>query len=309
MTELETAYHDFRTRGGVVDLASRVKLLFTGADRVRYLNGQVTAKVTQSPAPKVTPACITTAKGRLCAVGFLHIGATGILLDADAAVAETLPPRMEKYIIADDVAMEVVTDSMTIVHLLGMDQSTLPEALRERVVPVTRFGWPGFDLLVPSRAELPAVWEQLTAQFPVLSDELVDLIRIERGVPRWGSELDADTLPAEAGLDATHIDFHKGCYIGQEVISRIKSVGHVNRSLAGFVREDGGPLPAPSAVFAEEAPEKEIGRIASATFSFALDRGIALGYLRRNAPAGKFFAVGEEGSKVPVTLHPLPFLS
>ena len=66
------------------------------------------------------------------------------------------------------------------------------------------------------------MWEKITARVPVLSDALLDLIRIEHGVPRWGRELDETTLPPEAGLDRTHVDFHKGCYIGQEVISRLK---------------------------------------------------------------------------------------
>ena len=65
-------------------------------------------------------------------------------------------------------------------------------------------------------------------------EDIAETLRIEAGVPRWGAELNEDTLPPEAGLDRAAIDYHKGCYIGQEVISRIKSVGHVNRSLTGF---------------------------------------------------------------------------
>ncbi len=66
------------------------------------------------------------------------------------------------------------------------------------------------------------------------SDE-IELLRIERGIPRWGNELSEDTLPQEAGLDEMAVDFKKGCYVGQEVVSRIHSVGRVNRRLCGFV--------------------------------------------------------------------------
>src|SRR6184192_3891715 len=103
MSNLSAAYDDFRGRGGIVDLASRVKLLFTGADRVRYINGQVTANIANAKTPAVIPACVTTAKGKLCADVFVSLGPSGILVDADACLAETLPARLERYIIADDV--------------------------------------------------------------------------------------------------------------------------------------------------------------------------------------------------------------
>jgi folate-binding Fe-S cluster repair protein YgfZ len=153
----------------------------------------------------------------------------------------------------------------------------------------------------------------------VLSDALLDLVRIEHGVPRWGCELDENTLPHEASLDRTHIDFHKGCYIGQEVLSRLRSVGHVNRELRGFVSADGAPLTVGARIFsavepadasAAVNPGREIGRITSAAFSFAIDRPIALGYLRRDAAGGEFLAVAPEAPDAPVkiTLHPLPFV-
>ncbi|MGI9241701.1 MAG: YgfZ/GcvT domain-containing protein, partial [Verrucomicrobiales bacterium] len=88
-----------------------------------------------------------------------------------------------------------------------------------------RFCQPGFDLLLPAATPLPDGLD-------LLSTEAAEALRIRNGVPMWGRELTPDTLPAEAGLDASAIDFHKGCYIGQEVISRIKSVGRVNRKLA-----------------------------------------------------------------------------
>src|SRR5690348_7096654 len=109
-------YREFRERGGIVDLADRLKLLFTGADRFRYLNGQVTANLLTAPNPGVIPACITTAKGKLCADAFVSLGPSGILIDADPLLADTLQLRMERYIVADDVTMEDVTERVAIVH-------------------------------------------------------------------------------------------------------------------------------------------------------------------------------------------------
>ncbi len=192
-------YRAFRERGGVVDLASRVKLLFTGGDRIRYINGQVTANIAGAKCPSVIPACVTTAKGRLCADVFVSIGPSGVLVDADPAVAEVLPGRLERYIIADDVTMEDVRESIAIVHFAGMKPDAVPEEIRAGLVPSNRFGVAGFDFFPPFRKDLPPVWEKITANLPVLSEALLELIRIEHGVPRWGFELDESTLPAGGG--------------------------------------------------------------------------------------------------------------
>lgn len=303
-------YRAFRERGGVVDLASRVKLLFKGDDRVRYLNGQLTANVAAAKCPSVFPACVTTAKGRMCAEVFVSIGPSGVLVDADAAVAGTLPARMERYIIADDVTMEDATESIAIVHFLGVKMDDVPEEIRAALVPSNRFGIAGHDWFPPFRKDLAPVWEKITARAPVLSDALLDIVRIEHGVPRWGRELDENTLPHEAGLDRTHIDFHKGCYIGQEVISRLRSVGHVNRELRGFVSAAGVPLAAGARIFSAADPARDLGRITSAAFSFALDRHIALGYLRRDAAGVEFLAAAPDAPDAPahIALHPLPFI-
>lgn len=299
---LRAAYREFQQRGGVVDLASRLKLLFTGEDRVRYLHGQLTANLLNPQKNKgVLPACVTTAKGKLCADVFVSFGPSGILLDAEPNVADTLPARMERYIVADDVTMEEATDRVAIVHVIGVP---LEQIAAFAPLPANRFGIEGFDIFPPFRADLPPIWEKLTAEIPVLSDDLLEVLRIERGVPRWGRELGEDTLPPEAGLDRTHIDYHKGCYIGQEVISRLKSVGHVNRQLTGFVAD--APIPAGASI---ASGEQKCGEITSATWSFALERPIALGYLRRSAPRAALLAQpAEPGAEpVPITACDLPF--
>ncbi len=304
-------YRAFRERGGVVDLASRVKLLFKGDDRIRYLNGQLTANIAAAKCPSVTPACVTNAKGKMCADVFVSISPSGALVDADAAVTDTLPARMDRYIIADDVTMEDVTASIAILHFLGAKMDDVPSEIRAVLVPSNRFGIAGHDWFPPFRKDLAPVWEKITARIPVLSETLLDLVRIERGIPRWGRELDETTLPHEAGLDRTHVDFHKGCYIGQEVISRLRSVGHVNRELRGFVSADSAPITEGARIFSAANPVRDLGRITSAAFSFALDRHVALGYLRRDAVGAEFLAAAPEAPDAPVkvTLHPLPFIS
>ncbi len=291
-------YADVKKRGGVIDLMSRVKLSFTGNDRIRYLNGQVTAKLTGTIG--IQPACVTTAKGKLCAEVFISTFPDAVMVDADALVAESLPVRLEKYIVADDVIIEDVTSRAALVHCAGISAAQI-----DGIAPAfasNRLGIPGVDLLVRSRADFGSIWEKLIARFPIITEELAELLRIEAGVPRWGYELDENTLPAEAGLDRTHVDFHKGCYIGQEVISRVKSVGHVNRGLHKFVSQNREIITAKSRITSVDAPEKDLGIITSAAFSSALGRTIALGFLRRGALESGLVATGPDGLNAPVPM-------
>jgi folate-binding protein YgfZ len=301
-----TNYRDFLRRGGVADLSDRVQLRLTGADRVRFLNGQVTADVRKLAPGGVLPACVTTARGKLCAEIFVTATADALLLDGDATLRNTLAPRLERYIIADDVTLEDVTGTIHLVHLAG---STPENSSVEAARGANRFGRPGVDLRL-NAAAFAEMWPRFTAERVVLDEPLCETLRLEAGLPRWGRELTEDTLPPEAGLDRTHIDYHKGCYIGQEVISRIKSVGHVNRTLTGFVSEDRAPLTAGSVIFtSEESDARPVGTLTSAAWSFALERPIALGYLKRGSPTGGLIArpADSTGPGVRVTPHPLPF--
>jgi folate-binding protein YgfZ len=121
--------------------------------------------------------------------------------------------------------------------------------------------------------ELPGTVEVLDASFtPTLDADELERARIEAGVPAWGKELDESILPAEAGLDATHISFTKGCYPGQEPIARLQYRGHVNRRLR--------VLDVDSAQPGDEIRrgEKVVGRVTSAV------AGVALGYVRAEVP-------------------------
>lgn len=286
----EALYREIRARGGIADLSGRAKFHLTGTDRVRYLNGQVTAD-TRQLGGTARPACLLTVKGKL--VADLHLSATGEILRLDAAPErrEAVAARLERYIIADDVALADVTDDLALFHILGSDPGA--------GIPSCRLGTDGFDLFLPT-AEREKTWTELTADRPIIDGEMLELLRIEAGLPRWGAELDEETLPAEAGLDRTAVDFHKGCYVGQEVISRIKSVGRVNRQLRGFTAD--APLTPGETLLAGGI---EAGRITSAAWSFALARPIALGYVKRAAAADSLTTAGG----APVQLHDLPFTS
>lgn len=293
MSLTEAEYWNFRQNGGVADLSARAKFRLTGGDRVRYLNGQVTANVTALRAGASAPACVTTAKGRLCGDIQITVAPEALLVDAVPELRESLLARLERYIIADDVVLEDVTDELRLFHRLT--PSTAPTA-----GAFSRFGHPGHDVWAPAGEPAP--------DGPILPAEYLEMLRIESGLPRWGTELTEETLPPEAGLEKTHIDYHKGCYIGQETISRLKSVGHVNRHLRGLASTCGTPLEAGWLLFAPGAMEKTAGEITSATWSFALAKPLALGYLKRGSPETLLaMPAAGDASPVEVTVCELPF--
>jgi len=251
-------------------LAPRALWRLTGPDRVRYLNGQVTNDVAELSDGQVRYAAVCTAKGRM--EGDLHIAARRdeFYLDTNFSLRESLGARLEKYLIADDAAFEDVSDQWSLSHVFG---KTAPLAPVGFVIAHDRFGLPGYD-----------VWHSSTGAV-VLGDsvpsDVVETIRLEHGIPLWDAELTPNTLPPEAGPHMLEgISYTKGCYVGQETIARLKSVGHVNRTLV-FLRSDSSAFPAKGAKLA--LGETEVGAITSSGFSPQADKGIALAYVQLKA--------------------------
>jgi folate-binding protein YgfZ len=131
------------------------------------------------------------------------------------------------------------------------------------------------------------------------------VFRIERGIPRWGRELTNDIIPVEANLEATSVDYGKGCYIGQEVISRMKMSGQTNKRLCGLISASELPLEPETRLTSEIDPMRDAGWITSATRSARVGAEIALGYVKRgfNETGTRLLAGGK-----PVQVVPLPFV-
>ena len=273
------------------DLSPRVKLRITGSDALRFLNGQISNDLRKATADFAIQASVLNAKGKLNANVFVSVEADSFLLDADPEVRNELPARLERYIIADDVQIEDVTDRFAIFHITG--GVTLGASRPSRTVQADRFGCVGWDIWV-ERAEMERGREELSATLVFCDDECAEVFRIEQGIPRWGRELTEQIIPTEANLEATSIDYSKGCYIGQEVISRIKMSGQTNKRLCGLVSVAGTPLRPGMRLVSRENETKEAGWITSATRSPRLGKEIALGYVKRG-----FDAVGSRLQALP----------
>ena len=265
--------------GALLDLSARAKFRIVGADRFRFVNGQITNDLRKASASEAIEACMLSAKGKTNAHLFISESDAGFQLDAESELREALPARLDRYIIADDVQLEDITERFAMFHVIGDTLPTLPGELR--AIRATRLGRIGWDFWI-DMAEYDAARQELSALFPFLNDSDAETFRIEMGIPRWGRELTEEIIPVEANLETRAIDYEKGCYIGQEVISRMKMSGQTNKRLCGIVSLAEEPLAVGMRLILP-GEEKEVGWITSVTRSERLQKEIALGFVKRGA--------------------------
>ncbi len=273
-------FQQITTHGAAVNLSSRAKLRLTGADRVRYLNGQVTNDVRRVKADETHYACVTDVKGRIAGDVFVHAQDDALLLDAEPDLREPLAVRLERYIVADDVELTDVTEDWQLWHFWSdvgtparKESVHCSKDLPHHLLPSTRYGSPGHDLWLPASAPAPTF-----DSLPLLTETDFETWRILQKVPRWPHELNAETFPPEAGLESKAMDFAKGCYIGQEVLSRIKTTGKMPREMIAFETEH--PLNAGDELW----HEKLIGKVTSTTLHPLTGLTIGLAMIRQGTP-------------------------
>ncbi len=284
----------------LANLTDRTKLRMTGSDRERYLGGQVTNDIRDlEPGGPALHACITNARGKLEADVSITALDDAYLIDADPALRKVLLARLEKYIIADDVTLEDVTEKYSLFHIIGdpSDHFDLPGAVYH---PSLRYGPKGFDLWTkPGFPSPPAT----------TSPSRLESLRISHGIPKWGAELTPDILPPEAGPEfvARAISYTKGCYIGQEVISRIRSAGKVNKLLVILRAEAPAAALEPGLELFTGSTEKPVGVITSCSPTPA----IALAYVKTaHSAAGTRLTAGTANGPLafPVTISKTPLI-
>ena len=297
-----------RETAGIVDLSFRSRLCLTGADRQKFLNGQVTNNVKDLQAGEGCYAALINAKGKMQSDLNIFILTTEILLDFEPGLAERVAQRLDKYVIADDVQIVDVAPQYGLLSIqgpkaesvclqLGLDlevpskpmtfHSVTDATLGEiYLVNHSRTGSGGFDLYAPTAA-LAVVAEKAIAAARHFGGrpcgwQAFEIARIEAGIPRFGVDMDETNLPPETGIDARAISYTKGCYIGQEVIARVRTYGQVAKALRGLRLADNlKDLPRKGDKLYRG--DKEIGYVTSAIASPTLKSNIALAYLRREA--------------------------
>jgi len=243
---------------------------FTGPDAVRFLNGQLTQDVRKVTDGKSAAfSCVTDAKGRLQFRVAITADSNGaILVAVPEGLGDSLEARLTRYLIADDVEAGIAPAAIEIHHFIGGTPTPPPSVIARAI---ERFGEPGFDWWVSAGGPIES-----PDGFETYEGEALEAFRITRGIPAWKREITEGMLPPEARLENSDISYQKGCYIGQEVISRIKSAGKVNRMLTRF--EVDGPAVEPGPIMGADG--KEVGVVTSIAHA---SPSFALGFLRRNA--------------------------
>jgi folate-binding protein YgfZ len=281
-------------------------------------------------------AAIVTAKGKMESDLNIYALPDELLLDFEPGLTANISQRLEKYIVADDVQIVDVAPHYGLLSVQGPKAEAIVQALGVfQEVPVKPFQFVkisdatvgeiylmaqsrisadnarGFDLFVPTDS-LGAVADKLIAAAKSLGGracgwEALEMARIEAGIPRFGIDMDESNLPLECGIEARAVSYNKGCYIGQEVINRIHSIGHVNKELRSLRLEDDlKNLPAKGDKLFRDG--KEVGYVTSAVKSPALNKNIALGYVRREANAlGNELILRSSDSESNATITELPF--
>lgn len=316
---------------GLLDLSFRGRLCLTGADRIRFLHGQVTNDIKSLGQDCGCYAAITNAKGKLQADTNIYRLEEELLLDFEPGLTRLISERLEKYLVADDVQM---TDVNPLYGLLSLQGPRSEDILKPfcSVIPQqpfrftklsgtewgevyimnqARLGGRGFDVFIPL-AGLGAAAEQLYSSLKRCGGELCgwnafEIARIEAGIPRFGAEMDESHFPQECGIEERAISYRKGCYIGQEILNRIHTLGHVNSGLCGLIlASELQQLPKKGDRLLSD--EKEVGRIASATTSLRLNKKIALAFVRRETnQVGRVLTLKTDETASTAQITSLPF--
>ncbi len=247
--------------GAMIDLTERGRIRVTGEDRKRLIHAMTTNHVEQMQPGSVLYAFFLNAQGRVLADVIVYCLEDHLLLSVEPEVRGKVFAHLDKFIIADDVTLEDVTEST--------GEYSIEGAGVEGDIAVTETGLPGRRFVV-ERGQVPP---------GAISKEAARVMRLENGRPRYGEDITEAHIAQETGqMRAVH--FSKGCYLGQEIVERVRSRGHVNRKLA-HLRIEGST--APEAGEKVLAGEKEVGEITSAAYSPAWNAVAALGYLRTGA--------------------------
>ncbi len=312
---------------GVIDLSSRGRILISGSEAVVFLNGLVTNDMKTLAANTWMAAVFPNVQGRLlAAVRVIHRDG-GFLIDTERATSDTVIKLLERFTLAGDFRLADLTQDTALLSVQGAKAREIMAAIfgetlaipgRDAVVSVDRQGEQitiirathtaedGFDLFVNATGAEALRDSFINAGAPPIGSDTIETLRIEAGIARYGIDMDETNVVTETNLDDS-VSFTKGCYIGQEIIARIKYRGHVAKKLTGLIFEGEVSLESGAKIFSVD--DKEIGRVTSVALSPRLNRTIALGYVKYDyLAAGTSVKVDSSGTKFVAAVALLPFI-
>jgi tRNA-modifying protein YgfZ len=304
-------YEGLRTRAAWIDLSARGKIRLTGEDRARLLHAMSTNHVQGLEAGEGLYTFFLNDKGRILADAYVYNLGESLLLDTEPETVASLAAHLDRYIIADDVVLEDETGRWMAIGLEGpasaeaaaglgigapAKQCALVEWGGGFVVQVTETGMPGIRIFIPMDERHTLTARLTAAGIPNATAEEARVVRLENGKPRYGEDISDRFLAQETQqLHAMH--FNKGCYLGQEIVERVRSRGQVHRHLTP-IEVESATAPAPGSKLVADG--NAVAEITSAIYSPALGKTVGLAYVRTEAIEKKL-PMTVEGSDPPVT--------
>jgi tRNA-modifying protein YgfZ len=290
----EPAYNALRNRAAYIDLSGRGHLRATGEDRARLLHAMSTNHIQELQPGCGCYAFFLTSQGRILADANIFCMPDYLLIDTEPETKERLREHLDKYIIADDVTITDFSNATSVISVEGRGAETVlnsigapaahaPYSIAEwdhsLLAHLSYTGGPGYAIIVPTEQKTDLEALLGSAGVPQARLTEAEAVRLECGRPRFGVDFGETNIPQETGqLHGVH--FNKGCYLGQEIVERVRSRGHVNKVLSHLELETDT---APSRGAKVETDGKAVGEISSAAYSPALGRTLAFAILRAEA--------------------------
>jgi folate-binding protein YgfZ len=288
---MPNGYDALRNAAAWLDLSARAKIKASGEDRARLLHAMTTNHVQQLTPGTGCYAYFLSAQGRILADANLLCRPDHFLIDTEPETRDKLYKHLDSFIIADDVTLEDITTSLATIAVegpaaaavLGKLGAPAPEhdydnAAWENglVVRTSYTGGPGFYIVAPVEERETLIGRLELAGAVAAEPEAFRIARIENGRPRYGEDISERYLSQEANQPRA-LHFNKGCYLGQEIVERVRSRGQVHRVLVPLQIDTANP-PAPGAKLLSGG--SPAGEITSAALSPALGKVVALAYVR-----------------------------
>jgi folate-binding protein YgfZ len=324
--DVTAEYGAARDGTGVIDRSLVGKVTVTGRDRQTFLQGMLTNDIKNLSPGQGIGAAFLDAHGKVMALLHVYALEDRLLLELPPGLTEQTLRLLDKYLISEKAYFEAADESYCVLSVEGQSARGLLAGLAGRSLDLAPYehvevSIAGAPVRVVARSETggpgcqcwtmtfhgAALWQALveSGARPVGAQAL-GVLRVEAGIPWYGHDVDETVILPETRLEGL-VSYNKGCYLGQEVVARVKYRGHVNRALSGLAL-DGDRVPDSGAKVLGDG--KEIGRVTSAVRSIALGRPIALGYVRReHFDPGTAVVVQQGELSIPARVAALPFVS
>lgn len=286
-----TAYDALRNRAAYIDLTGRGNIRATGEDRVRLLHAMTTNHIEQLLPGTGCYAFFLSPQGRILSDVNIFCMPDYILLDTEPETMERVFEHLDRFIIADDVTLEDFTKSTAVINVEGPEAESvmktldapaahIPYAIAEwghaLVAHTSYTGMPGYSIMLPLEAKADLAALLGAAGIPEARLVEVETVRLENGRPRYGVDFSEANIPHETQL-LHAIHSNKGCYLGQEIVERVRSRGHVNRVLTQLEIDT---TAVPSRGAKVQSGDAAVGEIMSAAYSPALGSTVAFAIAR-----------------------------